>query len=68
MHFTHEARTEVTDGRYSVLVLEDEHSTFVTCRVDGEWVIRANARTRDDALRAAMGAARLLRELIGERT
>ena len=68
MMFSHEARTEVSDGRCSVVVLEDERSVFVTCKVDGDWVIRATARTRDDALRAAQGAARLLKELIEERT
>lgn len=68
MRFSHESRTEISDGQYSVVVLEDERSTYVTCSVGGEWVIRANARTRENALRAARGAARLLKELIEERS
>jgi len=64
---THHARTEVCDGRVSVVVEEDERAVWVWGFVDGEWVVRATAARRDDALRAAMGAARLLRELVAER-
>jgi|WetSurMetagenome_2_1015567.scaffolds.fasta_scaffold44060_5 hypothetical protein len=67
MDFSHEARTEVSEGNCSVTVLEDERSVWVTCKVDGDWVIRTTAPRRDDALRAAQGAARLLKELIEER-
>lgn len=68
MLIAHNSRTIVSEGRCSVEVLEDERSTFIVGKVDGEWVIRASAARRSDAFRGALAAARVLREMIEERS
>lgn len=65
--FKHSLRSEMSDDRYSVLVLEDERSTHIRCSVDGEWVVRVTAPRRHDAFCAAEKALLLLRELVEER-
>lgn len=65
MKVSHESKTIIEDGHgHSVSVVSIDDSHHLTCKVNGQWVVRVTGHNLDHVFLSALTNLKLLRQIV----